>query len=85
MEVMATMGGQKMAAHLVMIVVEGRVELVRPVAPAPIDDQHPLVLGLLEGRPHLVEILAHLLRINGRDDCREDVGGPLLDRAHDAE
>ena len=84
-EVVATMGGQKMEAQLVMRVVEGRVELVRPVDPAPIDDHHHLFLGFLEGRHHLVDILAQLLRIKVRDDFREDFGRPVLDGANHPE
>jgi hypothetical protein len=84
-EVVATMGGQQMEAKLVMIVVEGRVELVRPVNPAPIDDHHPLLLGCLAGRHHVVEILAPLLRITVRDDFREDCGSPVLDGANHTE
>ena len=84
-EVVATMGGQKMEAKLIMIVVEGRVELVRPVDPAPIDDHHHLFLGFLEGRHHLVDILAQLLRIKVRDDFIEDFGSPVLDGANHTE
>jgi len=84
-EVVATMGGQKMEANLIMIGVEGRVELVRPVDPAPIDDHHHLLLGFLEGRHPLVDILAPLLRLKVRDDCREDFGSPVLDGAHHPE
>jgi hypothetical protein len=71
-----------MAAKLVMIVVESRVELVCPVDPAPIDDHHHLFLGCLEGRHHLVAILAQLLRIKVRDDLIEDFGSPVLDGAN---
>ena len=84
-EVVATMGGQKMEAKLIMIVVEGRVELVRPVDPAPIDDHHHLFLGFLEGRHYLVDILAQLLRIKVRDDFIEDFGGTVLDGANHTE
>jgi hypothetical protein len=85
MEVVATMGGQQMEAKLVMRVVEGRVELVRPVHPAPIDDHPHLLLRCLEGRHHVVDILAPLLRITVRDDFREDCGSPVLDGAHHTE
>ena len=85
MEVVPTMGGQKMEAKLVMRVVESRVERVCPVDPAPIDDHHHLLLGCLEGRHHLVDILAQLLRIKVRDDFREDFGRPVLDGANHTE
>jgi len=53
-------------------VVEGRVKLVRPMDPAPIDDHHHLFLGVPEGCHHLMEILAQLLGIKVRHDFRED-------------
>ena len=84
-EVVPTMGRQKMEAKLVMIMVEGRVELMRPVDPAPIDDHHHLFPGFLEGRHHLVDILAQLLRIKVRDDFIEDFGGAILDSANNTE
>jgi hypothetical protein len=84
-EVVATMGGQKMEAKLVMRVLKRRVELVCPVDPAPIDDHHHRFLGFLEGRPHLVDILAQLLRIKVRDDFLEAFGSPVLDGAHHTE
>ena len=68
-----------------MVVVEGRVELVRPMDAAAIDDHHDLFAGLAEGRHHLMEILAQLLGIKMRDDFIEDFGGPLLDGAQHAE
>ena len=52
--------------------VEGRVKLVRPMDPAPIDDHHHLFLGVPEGCHHLREILAQLLGIKVRHDLRED-------------
>jgi hypothetical protein len=66
----------------VMIVVEGRIELMRSVAPAPVDYHHNLLLGFPEGGHHLVEILAQLLRIKVRNDFIEDLGGAVLDRAN---
>ena len=68
-----------------MIMVEGRVELVRPMDPTAIDDQHHLFLGFAEGRHDLMEILAQCLGIKMRYDFREDFGGAILDRANDAE
>ena len=74
-----------MEAELVVVVVEGRVELVRAMDPAAIDDHHDLFLGFPEGGHDLVQILAQLLRIKMRDDLIEDFRGPILDGADDAE
>src|SRR4030095_5338739 len=68
-----------------MVVVEGRVELVRPMDAAAIDDHHDLFASGAEGGHHLMDILAQLLRIKVRDDLIEDLGGPILDGANDAE
>jgi hypothetical protein len=74
-----------MKAKFAAVVVEGRVEFVRPMAPAPIDHHHHLFLGFPEGRHHLVDILAQLLRIKVRDDFIEDFGGTVLHRPNDTE
>src|SRR6266446_1030444 len=68
-----------------MVVVEGRVELVRPMDPAPIDDHHDLLRGCAEGRRHLMEILAQLLGIKVRDDLIDDARGPILHGTNDVE
>jgi hypothetical protein len=72
-------------AQFALVVVEGGVELVRPMAPAAIHDHHDLLLSFLEGRHHLVQILTQLLGIKVRHDFIEDFGGPLVDGADDAE
>ena len=74
-----------MEAERVVVVLEGRVELVRPMDPAPIDDHHDLFPGLPEGGQDLVNILAQLLRIKMRDDLVEDFRSAILDGADDAE
>jgi hypothetical protein len=74
-----------MEAKLVMIVVEGRIELVCPVDPAPVDDHHHFLPGFPEGCHHLMDILAQLLRIKMWDDLIEDFRGPILDGANHAE
>jgi hypothetical protein len=84
-EVMSAGGWQEMEAQLLLIVVAGRVELMRPLDPAPLDDHHHLFAGCAEDRHHLMEILPPLLGIKVRDDFREDFGGPILDRPNDAE
>ena len=47
-----------MKAKLLAVVLEGRVELVRPVDPATIDDHHDLFPDFAEGSHHLMHILA---------------------------
>ena len=74
-----------MEAKLVVVVLQGRVELVRSVDAAPIDDHHDLCAGGAEGRHHLVDILAPLLGIKVWDDFREDLRSALLDGADDTE
>src|SRR5712691_6962769 len=74
-----------MEAQRAVVVVECRVELVRPRDPAPIDDHHDLFPGCAEGRHHVMEILAQLLGIKVWHDFREDFGGAILDRPHDTE
>ena len=68
-----------------MVVLQGRVELVRPMDPAAIDDHHDLFPGFPEGSHDLVHILAQLLRITMRDDLIEDFRRAILDGADDAE
>src|SRR5215813_13634750 len=53
--------------------------------PAAIHDHHDLFLRFLEGRHHLVQILAQLLGIKVRHDFIEDFGGPILDGPNDTE
>ena len=84
-EVVTTMGWEEMEAQRAVGVVEGRVELVRPMDPTPIDDHHHLFTSLAEGGHHLMEILAQLLGIKMGHDLIEDFGSPILDRADDTE
>ena len=84
-EVVPTMGREAMEAQRALRVVEGRVELVRPMDPTATNDPHHLLLGFAEGRHDVMEIVAQCLGINMRHDCREDLGGAILDRANDAE
>src|SRR5215510_13112839 len=74
-----------MEAKLVMIVVEGRIEFVRPMDPAPIDHHDALFPGFAAAGHHVVAILAQLLRIKVRDNFIEDFGGAVLDRAKHTE
>jgi len=47
-----------MEAQLAVVVIEGRIELVRPMDPAAIDDHHDLCADFAEGGHHVMEILA---------------------------
>src|SRR5712691_996968 len=84
-EVRPTRGREAMAATLSVVVVEGRVELGRPMDPAAIDDHHALCAGCADGRHPWMAIVAPLLGSKVRHDLREDFGGPILDRPHDPE
>jgi hypothetical protein len=74
-----------MEAQLALIVIESRVQLMRPMDAAALDDHHHLFASCAEGRHHLMTIWTSLLGIKVRDDFREDFGGAILDRADDAE
>jgi hypothetical protein len=74
-----------MEAKLVVVVLQGRVELVRPMNPATINDHHDLFAGFAEGGHHLMDILAQLLGIKVGHDFREDFGRTILHRTNDAE
>src|SRR2546428_269612 len=82
---MSAVGWQAMKAKLIMIMVEGRVELMRPVDPTAIDDHHHLFVGFPTGRHDLVQILTSLLGIKVGHDFREDFRGALLDGADDTQ
>jgi hypothetical protein len=74
-----------MEAQLALRVVEGRVELVRPMDAAAIDDHHDLFPGFAEGGHHLMHRLAQLLGIKVGHDFIKDFGGAILDRPNDTE
>jgi hypothetical protein len=74
-----------MEAKLALVVVEGGIELVRPMDAAAIDDHHDLFVGFAEGCHHLMNILAQLLGIKVRHNFVEDFGGAILDRPNDTE
>ena len=74
-----------MEAKLAVIVLQGRVELVRPMNPAAIDDHHDLFPSSAESRHHLMDILTKLLGIKVRHDFIADFRSAILDGADDAE
>jgi hypothetical protein len=84
-EMVPTMGGEAMAAPRAVVVVAGGITLVCPMPPAPLDDHHDLLLGVPDGRPHLVPRVPHLWGLNVRHDVREDLRGTLWDGPHPAE
>jgi hypothetical protein len=85
MKRVATRGREEVEAACAVVVVEGRVKLVRPLAPAPIDDHPPLLRGVPAGCHHGMDLLAQLLGITVRHDFLADVCAPLLDGSHDAQ
>ncbi len=52
-----------MEAKRSVVVIEGRVELVRPMDPAAIDDHHDVFAGCAEGCHHSMEVLAQCLGV----------------------
>lgn len=82
---MTTMGRYAMAAQRAVGVLEGRVKLGRPLAPAAIDDHPDRGVRLADDRPHWMPILAPLLGLTGRHNVREACGGAILERPHDTE
>src|SRR4029453_6996877 len=73
-----------MPAARAVVVIEDRVTLMPPMAPAAIDDHDDLLPGLAAGRHPLVEIVAHLLGIPVRHTWREALRGAIVDGADDA-
>jgi hypothetical protein len=84
-EMVATMGRQEVKTTCAVVVVEGRIELMRPMDPTAVDDHHHLFAGFAEDRHHLMEILTQLLGSKVRHDFVEDFGGPILDRPNDTQ
>src|SRR5436853_753554 len=74
-----------MEAKLALIVIEGRVELMRPMDPAAIDDHDDVFAGFAKGCHHLMDILAQLLGIKVGHDFIEDFGGAILDSPNHTE
>jgi hypothetical protein len=79
------MGWEEMEAKLVVVVLKGRIELVRPMNPTAIDDHHDLCAGGAEGGHHVMEILAQLVGIKVGHDFIKDFRGAILDGADNAE
>jgi hypothetical protein len=74
-----------MEAKRAVVVLKGRVELVRPMNPTAIGHHHDLFAGFAEGCHHLMDILAQLLGIKVGHNFIEDFGRAVLHRPNDAE
>ena len=74
-----------MEAQRAVVVLKCRVELVRPMDSAAIDDHHDLCASFAEGRHHLMEIVAQFLGIKMGHDVLENFGGPILDSPNDTQ
>jgi hypothetical protein len=70
-----------MEAKRAVVVLKRRVELMRPMDPAAIDDHHDLFLGFAKGGHHLMDRLAQFLGVTMGHNFLEDFGSPLLDGA----
>src|SRR5919108_2117745 len=68
-----------------MVVVEGCVELVRPMDATAIDDHDDLFASFAKDAHDLMNILAQLLGVKMRDDLIKDFGCPILDGAQHTE
>ena len=79
------MGREAMEAKRAVVVVECRVELVRPMDTTAIDNHHDFFRSFAEGRHDLMNILAQLLGIKVGHDFIKDFGGAILDRPNDTE
>jgi len=74
-----------MEVTLAVIVVESRVELMRSMDPAAIDDHDDLLAGFAKDMHDLMDILAPFLGIKMRHDLIEDTRCSILDGPDDAE
>jgi len=84
-EVVATMRRQEIQPKLLMPVGERRRELVRPMDATAVGHHDHLFAGVAKEGHHLMDVLAKPLRIKMGNNLIEDFGGPILDRADDAE
>src|SRR5215217_3328838 len=65
-----------------LVVVEGCVELVRPMDATAIGHHHHVFPGVTKDAHHLVDVLAKFLRIEMRHDFVEDAAGAVLHGAN---
>ena len=74
-----------MEAKLAVVVVEGGVELVRSMAPAPVDHHHNFFRSFAEGCHDLMHILAQFLGIKVGHNFIKDFRGTILDCPNDTQ
>jgi hypothetical protein len=84
-EVVATMRRQEIQPKRLVPVGERRRERVRPMDATAVGHHDHLWAGVATEGHHVMDVLAQPLRITMGDHLREDFGGPILDRADDAE
>jgi hypothetical protein len=84
-EVVPTMGWEEVEAPRAVVVVEGRVERMRPVDPAAVDDHHHFFASCAADCHHVMEILPQLLGIKVRHNFIEDFRSAILDGTDDIE
>jgi hypothetical protein len=84
-EVVATMRWQEIQPKLLVPVGERRRELVRPMDATAVGHHDHLFAGVAKEGHHLMDVLAKPFRIKMGNHLIEDFGGPILDRADDAE
>jgi hypothetical protein len=84
-EVVTAVGRQEMEAKLAVVVVEGGVELVRSMDPAPVDHHHNFFRSFAEGCHDLMNILAQFLGIKVGHNFIKDFRGAILDRPNDTQ
>ena len=82
---LTAVGREPMQLQRAVVVVEGRVELVRPMDPAALNDHHPLFVGFTTDMHALMAGWAECLGINMGDDLGEDARGPILHGTNDVE
>ena len=72
-----------MPLQLPLVVVEGRVELVRALAATAIGSHHHGFPRVTKDAHHLRDVLTQCWRIAMRHDFGADAGGAILHSAHD--
>jgi hypothetical protein len=84
-EVVPTVGREHLERPLALVVLQGRVELVRPMAPTASDPHEDRCPGGAKEAHHLMEIVAAFLRLKMGDNCIADPRGPRLPGAKNCE
>src|SRR5881392_1631024 len=74
-----------MHLQLAVVMIEGRVKLMRPMDPATVHDLHDLFAGFPKDVHDLMKVLAKFLGIKMGNDLIEDPRGPILHGTKDVE